>query len=505
MEERKIIDLTGNREEVIAPKTPDAGNTKLTDERNNRTNGGENTGKRNQKHKNKKKNHKGRRDADRRAEAVEPEVGQPSGETQNPVNPEEDYTDPAGSPSAGTDVPPNGGQTASPAGDGEDTPVPEPVEIVGIRFRGTGKVYYFSPNGITFKAGEYAIVETVRGMEFGDVTDGNRLVPASDIVQPLKPILRKADEKDLAHFRSNCKLEEDAKPVFAEKVQKNKLDMQLVDVEYTFDNSKLCFYFTADGRVDFRELVKDLAAVFHTRIELRQIGPRDEARLCGGIGICGRPVCCKEFLTDFTQVSIKMAKDQGLALASAKINGICGKLMCCVKYEQPVYEMESKRMPQPESEIDTPKGKAIVLESSFLSDKVKVKMVQDESVRTFTTAELNGEDKPARKERRLKTGVEGFALRDSFSADWPEPVADPEPSNEQKKPRNHSAKPDKQPKGGKNGGEDSLESGKGKPASQQPNRQNPHHGKNKRRFNRPGNVRSKDAGTKKDGGTPAGR
>ena len=490
MEERKIIDLTGNREEKIAPKTP-GGNTDA--EKPHGSADGHNNRPRDDRRHN--KNHKKRRDQERRnrpdhpAEKPQPEkVGEVTDkqaeQEENAYVPDENAPAP--------DLGPNETPSAP------EEPAPEPVEIIGIRFRGAGKVYFFSPNGIPFSAGDHAIVETVRGMEFGDVTDGNRMVPATDIVQPLKPVLRKADEKDLAHFRSNCRLEEEAKPIFVEKVQKNKLDMQLVDVEYTFDNTKLCFYFTADGRVDFRELVKDLAAVFHTRIELRQIGPRDEARLCGGIGMCGRPVCCKQFLPDFTQVSIKMAKDQGLALASAKVNGLCGKLMCCVKFEQPVYEMESKRMPQPETEIDTPKGKAVVLESNFLSDKVKVKLLQDDSIKTYTMAELNGEDKPLKKDRKTKIG-EGFALRDSFASDWPEPAAETEPEEEPKKPKNNPPKPEKPAQGGKPNGGNQQGRPKEKTPEQPPRKQDPHKGKNKRRFNRPGNVRNKDSGQKKNG------
>ena len=502
MEERKIIDLTGNREEKIAPKTP-GGNPDA--EKPSGFAGGNGNRPRDDRHrnKNKKMNHKKRRDQERKIRqddpAEEPRAAYAEESAEGKTEQEESSYVPAENASP-ADTEPRGEEPASEApAEKPEEPAAEPVEIIGIRFRGAGKVYFFSPNGIAFAAGDHAIVETVRGMEFGDVTDGNRLVPASDIVQPLKPVLRKADEKDLAHFQNNCRLEEEAKPVFVEKVQKNKLEMQLVDVEYTFDNTKLCFYFTADGRVDFRELVKDLAAVFHTRIELRQIGPRDEARLCGGIDMCGRPVCCKLFLSDFAQVSIKMAKDQGLALASAKVNGLCGKLMCCVKFEQPVYEMESKRMPQPETEIDTPKGKAVVLESNFLSDTVKVKLVQDDSIKTYTMAELNGEDKPLKKDRKVKAGGEGFALRDSFASDWPEPDADTEPEKEPKKPKDNPPKTEKPPQGGKQNGGNPADRPKDKTPDQPPRKQNFHKGKNKRRFNRPGNIREKDSGQKKNG------
>ncbi len=264
----------------------------------------------------------------------------------------------------------------------------ERFEVVGIRFRNTGKTYYFSPNGILFSEGEHAILETVRGVEYGEIVLANRWVDAGEVVQPLKPVVRKATEEDAAHDLANHELEERARPVFLEKVQKHKLEMQLVDVEYTFDNSKLCFYFTAEGRVDFRELVKDLAAVFRTRIELRQIGVRDEARLFGGIGVCGRPFCCKSFLSDFVQVSIKMAKEQNLSLASAKISGSCGRLMCCLRYEQDTYERENAALPRPNSTVETPKGRATVLESSFLTGKVKVCTLEDHVLRYFTPEEV---------------------------------------------------------------------------------------------------------------------
>jgi len=274
----------------------------------------------------------------------------------------------------------------------------ETVEVVGIRFRGTGKTYFFAPAGIAFEAGEHAIVETVRGVEYGDVAMGNREVSITEVVQPLKPVLRKSTAEDDAHFASNREMENRAKPIFYEKVKKNKLEMQLVDVEYTFDNTKLCFYFTAEGRVDFRELVKDLASVFRTRIELRQIGVRDEARLFGGLGVCGRPFCCKSFLADFAQVSIKMAKEQNLSLASAKISGSCGRLMCCLRYEQDTYERESAALPRVGSTVDTPKGRATVLESNFLTGKIKVSDSNDGTIRFHTPDEVRFVAPPVRKE-----------------------------------------------------------------------------------------------------------
>jgi len=263
-------------------------------------------------------------------------------------------------------------------------------EIVGVRFRNQGKVYYFAPNGITFSEGEHAIVETVRGVEYGGVTIGNKTVPQSEIVGTLKPVLRKADESDAKRFERNCELEEQAKPLFIEAVAKNKLVMQLVDVEYTFDNAKLIFYFTADGRVDFRDLVKDLAATFRTRIELRQIGVRDEAKLIGGMGVCGRPFCCKTFLSDFAQVSIKMAKEQNLSLTSSKISGTCGRLMCCLRFEHDTYEREYATFPKVDSIIEVGNSRGVIVESNFLTGKIKAKMDGDAPnvFRTFTKKEV---------------------------------------------------------------------------------------------------------------------
>ena len=262
------------------------------------------------------------------------------------------------------------------------------VEVVGIRFRNGSKVYYFAPNGISFAKGEHAIVETVRGVEYGDVAAGNKMVGESEVVFPLKPVLRKATKEDDERNAENRRLEESARPIWQEKVKKNGLEMQLVDVEYTHDNAKLSFYFTADGRVDFRELVKDLAGVFRTRIELRQIGVRDEAKLFGGLGSCGRPFCCNTFLFDFAQVSIKMAKEQNLSLSSTKISGACGRLMCCLRFEQDTYEREYATFPKVDTIVDTPKGRGVIVESSFLTGKIKVKMNNDQSLKIFGKSEL---------------------------------------------------------------------------------------------------------------------
>ena len=246
--------------------------------------------------------------------------------------------------------------------------------IIGVRFKNTGKVYYFDPGQNQLEKGSLVVVETARGIECGEVVIPNKEVADSTIVKPLKPVLRPATPEDKRRAKENAEKEQRAMRVCQEKIAAHKLDMKLVDVEYTFDNSKILFYFTADGRVDFRELVKDLAAVFRTRIELRQIGVRDEAKMLGGIGICGRPFCCSQFLPDFEPVSIKMAKEQGLSLNPTKISGSCGRLMCCLKYEQNVYEELLKLTPKNGALVNTPEGKGTVVEANVLSGVIKVRL-----------------------------------------------------------------------------------------------------------------------------------
>ena len=246
------------------------------------------------------------------------------------------------------------------------------VEVVGVKFKEAGKVYYFDPSGFTVPEGEHVIVETARGIEFGDVVIANRMVDEKETVQPLRAIMRIATPEDCAIRETNAKKEKEAFGICQQKIKDHKLEMKLVDVEYTFDNSKLLFYFTADGRVDFRELVKDLASVFRTRIELRQIGIRDEAKMLGGLGVCGRPFCCSSFLSDFVQVSIKMAKEQSLSLNSAKISGACGRLMCCLRYEHDTYEAQLKKMPPVDSRVQIADGIGIVTEVIPLEEKMKV-------------------------------------------------------------------------------------------------------------------------------------
>ena len=248
----------------------------------------------------------------------------------------------------------------------------EKVEVIGIRFRSAGKVYYFDPRGQKLKKGEFAIVETARGPEFGEVSLENTMVNVSETVTPLRPIIRVATPADVEHNAENREKEKNALVVCQQKIEAHKLDMKLIDVQYAFDNSKLLFYFSSDGRVDFRELVKDLASVFRTRIELRQIGIRDEAKMLGGIGSCGRMLCCSTFLPDFAQVSIKMAKEQGLSLNSAKISGMCGRLMCCLHFESETYTEEIRRTPAIDSQVKTEDGIGTVISTNPLAGTIRV-------------------------------------------------------------------------------------------------------------------------------------
>ncbi|MGI6563243.1 MAG: PSP1 domain-containing protein [Clostridia bacterium] len=256
------------------------------------------------------------------------------------------------------------------------------ARIVGVRFKKVGKIYYFSPDDLDIKVNDNVIVETARGIEFGTVVVGIRDIPDEELIHPLKKVLRVATSEDLEKHQENAQKEKEAFKICLEKIEKHKLPMKLVDVEYTFDNNKILFYFTAEGRVDFRELVKDLASVFRTRIELRQIGVRDEAKMTGSIGICGRMLCCNSFLGEFQPVSIKMAKEQGLSLNPAKISGACGRLMCCLKYEQESYEYLIDKMPTIGSEVSTPKGVGEVIGVELLKEKVKVKFVTNDVIQT---------------------------------------------------------------------------------------------------------------------------
>lgn len=230
------------------------------------------------------------------------------------------------------------------------------TKVIGVRFRTAGKVYFFDPLQLEIKRGDHVIVETARGIEFGTVVAGVHEVEDDKVIQPLKPVMRIAGERDIEQEAANKEREKEAFKICKEKILKHGLEMKLIDAEYTFDNNKVLFYFTADGRIDFRELVKDLASVFKTRIELRQIGVRDETKMMGGIGICGRPLCCHSYMADFVPVSIKMAKEQNLSLNPTKISGVCGRLMCCLKYEQDTYEYLNSRMPSVGEKVKTPEG-----------------------------------------------------------------------------------------------------------------------------------------------------
>ena len=268
--------------------------------------------------------------------------------------------------------------------------LPDEVERIGIRFKKPGKVYYFLPEGNKFKEGDNVIVKTARGLAYGSVAIANRPENKKNLVLPLRSVVRRATKADDQQYESNLESEREAFNICQEKINEHKLDMKLVDVEYTFDNNKLLFYFTADGRIDFRELVKDLASVFKTRIELRQIGIRDETKLMGGLGVCGRPFCCKSFLSEFAQVSIKMAKEQNLSLNSSKISGACGKLMCCLRYEHDCYSEAIKHVPKLDSRVSTPDGDGVVIETNPLAGLVRVRLEKDQnkSVKLFKAEEV---------------------------------------------------------------------------------------------------------------------
>lgn len=265
----------------------------------------------------------------------------------------------------------------------------ENVEVVDIQFRPGQKIYYFDPDGKTFQPGEHVIIDTARGAEYGTCAGANHRIAQKDVVAPLRKVLRKANAQDERIAADNRAKEKKAYNICVEKIAEHGLDMQLVSAEVAFDGSKILFYFTADERVDFRELVKNLASIFHTRIELRQIGVRDKAKMVGGLGICGRPFCCASFLDDFQPVSIKMAKTQNLSLNPTKISGTCGRLMCCLKYEQDAYEDLIRTSPKMESFVDTPEGRGTVVEIDLLRQRVKVRMEDSpETVGVFANTDI---------------------------------------------------------------------------------------------------------------------
>lgn len=287
------------------------------------------------------------------------------------------------------------------------------AKIVGIKFKRTAKVYYFDPIGLKPKKGDTMIVETARGVEYGAVVLEVKDVPDKEVVQPLKPVIRIATEADLNKIRKDEQRAKDCIKVAAEKVAARNLKMKIIDAEYTFDNGKLVFYFTAASRVDFRDLVKDLASAFHSRIELRQVGIRDETRLLGGIAPCGRVVCCASCLPDFKKVTIKMAKTQGLSLNPAKISGLCGRLMCCLEYENDHYSETYKLMPKIGSEVDTPDGKAIVVTNNMLTLVVTTKKQTQDGGFTYKEYKLSEiKVKRPNKLEEVKDGADEKALKD---------------------------------------------------------------------------------------------
>lgn len=263
------------------------------------------------------------------------------------------------------------------------------VTVVDIQFRPGQKIYYFDPDGMELSAGDHVIMDTARGAEYGICTAGNHLIPEKDVIAPLRKVLRKANAIDERVITENRAKEKHAYDICLQKIAEHKLDMQLVSAEYAFDASKILFYFTADERVDFRELVKNLASIFHTRIELRQIGVRDKAKMVGGLGICGRPFCCASFLDDFQPVSIKMAKTQNLSLNPTKISGTCGRLMCCLKYEQEAYEDLLRTSPRMDSFVDTPDGRGTIVDVDLLRQRVKVRMEDEpETISLFANSDI---------------------------------------------------------------------------------------------------------------------
>nr|MBQ8252602.1 stage 0 sporulation family protein [Lachnospiraceae bacterium] len=276
------------------------------------------------------------------------------------------------------------------------------IKVVGVRFRTAGKIYYFDPAKFPIKKGDHVIVETARGMEYGTVVGGIKEVTDDEVTQPLKPVLRIATPKDDKQEEANREKEKEALKICLEKVQKHNLEMKLIDAEYTFDNNKVLFYFTADGRVDFRELVKDLASVFKTRIELRQIGVRDETKIVGGIGICGRPLCCHSFLDEFAPVSIKMAKEQNLSLNPTKISGVCGRLMCCLKNEQETYEYLNRKLPHVGDYVTTEDGlKGEVHSVNVLRQLVKVVIEtgDEKEIQEYKVEQLRFKKRHGRKDK----------------------------------------------------------------------------------------------------------
>ena len=280
----------------------------------------------------------------------------------------------------------------------------EQVEIVGVNFREAGKIYFFAPSELKLKVGDRVIVETARGVELGTVKVANKMISSAEIISPLKPITRVATADDVRHYEANRAAEAEAISICEKKVEHHGLGMKLVGAEYTFDNSKLIFYFTCESRVDFRELVRDLASTFRTRIELRQIGIRDEAKMLGGIGVCGRKLCCANFLSDFVQVSIKMAKEQNFSLNSSKVSGACGRLMCCLRYEHETYEEAIKQTPPVGSVVKTSDGEGVVIEAKPLAREIKVRLNDNDkdAPKLYKSSDVRVLSRPSRQSGKQK-------------------------------------------------------------------------------------------------------
>ena len=328
------------------------------------------------------------------------------------------------------------------------------VKVIGVKFRNSGRVYYFDPGDLDIQAGQGVVVETARGVEYADVTMGVTEVEEDKVVSPLKPVQRIATDEDVRMRQYYWDKEKEAFPICEQKIAEHGLEMKLVNVEYNLTGSKVVFYFTADDRVDFRDLVKDLAYVFKTRIELRQIGVRDEAKMLGGLGPCGRPVCCKQFLDDFRPVTIKMAKEQNLALSPTKISGLCGRLMCCLQYEESCYEQMHKLMPRTGKEIETPDGVGIVVENNVITEKTKVKLTAEDG--TIDIKEYPYEDLgPGAKERALERAAQAVATAEAPAAEGFTPLQQsslPRPNRDRSRQPRCTEQPaakgnDKQPKG----------------------------------------------------------
>lgn len=291
------------------------------------------------------------------------------------------------------------------------------TEVISVRFKNKGKIYFFNPAGLKIPSSVNVIVETAKGLEYAECTYGNHFVEDSAIIPPLRPVVRIATEEDDKKAAENSEKEKQAFVFCQKKIEEHHLDMKLVDVEFSFEGSKILFFFTSDGRVDFRELVKDLASVYKTRIELRQIGVRDEARMLGGLGICGKPFCCEQFLDEFHPVSIKMAKTQGLSLNPVKISGTCGRLMCCLKYEETAYEDIVKRAPKIDAFVETPSGKGSVISVNLLRGNAKVRLEDgiDTTLKTFTFDELDVLGGKARRAEYIAAKAEGKLAEAGFS------------------------------------------------------------------------------------------